>query len=94
VFPYALLKVMLRMVEADGHSLVIYLHPWELDPSQPRMQGPLLARFRHYLNLTKTEERFKSLLNDFEFGPLRERVPGLTPSNAVCPPPSTVAPGG
>jgi polysaccharide deacetylase family protein (PEP-CTERM system associated) len=77
VFPYALLKVMLRMVEADGHSLVIYLHPWELDPSQPRMQGPALSRFRHYLNLRKTEARLTRLLEDFSFGPLRDFVPAL-----------------
>lgn len=93
VFPYALLRVMLRMVEADGQPLVVYLHPWELDLSQPRMQGPLLSRFRHYLNLTKTEERLKALLNDFEFGPLREMVPALTPSNAVRPPLCQVVPG-
>lgn len=77
LFPYPVLRWMLKRIEAEGQPLVVYLHPWELDPAQPRMQGPLLSRFRHYLNLKKTEERLTALLNDFTFGPLREVVPVL-----------------
>lgn len=72
LFPYPILRWMLRKIEAEGQPLVVYLHPWELDPAQPRMQGPLLSRFRHYLNLKKTEGRLTALLNDFGFGPLRD----------------------
>jgi polysaccharide deacetylase family protein (PEP-CTERM system associated) len=78
LFPYPLLRSMLKRLEKDGHSLVMYLHPWELDPAQPRMQGALRSRVRHYLNLEKTESRLKCLLQDFTFCPLREAVPTLS----------------
>ena len=52
----------------------MYLHPWEFDYEQPRMAGPALSRFRHYLNLHKTEGRFIRLLQDFRFGPIREAI--------------------
>jgi len=45
---------------------VFYLHPWELDPGQPRIRGTTLrTRFRHYLNLERTEARLRKLLRDF-----------------------------
>ncbi len=75
LFPYPVLRTMLKRLEKNGHPLVMYLHPWELDPAQPRMQGTLTSRVRHYLNLEKTEARLKCLLQDFAFCPLREAVP-------------------
>ncbi len=74
LFPYPVLRWMLRQVEAQGHPLVVYLHPWELDPHQPRMNGPLLSRFRHYVNLQRTEERLARLIEDFSFAPVREVI--------------------
>jgi hypothetical protein len=45
---------------------VFYLHPWELDPGQPRIRGTTLrTRFRHYVNLHRTEARLRRLLRDF-----------------------------
>jgi Domain of unknown function (DUF3473) len=45
---------------------VFYIHPWEIDPQQPRQtDAPPLSRFRHYLNLSRTEGRLRRLLNDF-----------------------------
>jgi hypothetical protein len=45
---------------------VFYLHPWELDPDQPRVQGiSAKTRFRHYLNLRRTQPRLRRLLRDF-----------------------------
>ena len=50
---------------------MFYLHPWELDPEQPRIEGAgLKSRVRHYLNLGRTEGRLRRLLEDFRFGPL------------------------
>ena len=47
---------------------MFYLHPWELDPDQPRMPGMSWStRFRHYNNLERTEERLERLLGDFSF---------------------------
>ena len=78
LFPYRLLRRLLKRVEADGQVLVMYLHPWELDPDQPRMNGPLLSRFRHYVNLQKTEGRLMQLLDDFRFAPICDAIPLMT----------------
>ena len=75
LFPYPLLKKLLRRVEQQGQPLIMYLHPWELDPGQPRMQGSFLSRFRHYLNLDKVQGRLTQLLQDFSFGPIHSLLP-------------------
>ena len=75
LFPYPLLKNLLRRVEAQGYPLIMYLHPWELDPEQPRMQGSYLSQFRHYLNLDKVHGRLTQLLQDFPFGPIQGLLP-------------------
>ena len=73
-FPYPLLRILLKRAESEAQPLVLYLHPWEIDPAQPRMQGSWVSRFRHYLNLDKTEGRLQQLLADFRFGPIRDVV--------------------
>ena len=69
LLPYPLTRWGLnRINQLENKPFVFYLHPWEFDPQQPRMQNlSLKSRFRHYLNLHKTEPRFKQLLADFEF---------------------------
>ncbi|MEO5955269.1 MAG: XrtA system polysaccharide deacetylase [Nitrospiraceae bacterium] len=74
LFPYAASKMFLRSLESQGSQLVMYLHPWELDPAQPRMNGPILSKIRHYLNLERTEQRLRWLLRDFPFAPINEAV--------------------
>ncbi|BFU93670.1 MAG: putative Polysaccharide deacetylase [Nitrospira sp.] len=74
LFPYGILKNCLRRIEQMGQPLVMYLHPWEFDATQPRMEGPLLSRFRHYVNLDKTEGRLIRLLRDFRFAPICEAI--------------------
>lgn len=49
---------------------IFYLHPWEIDPEQPRIDLPLLARVRHYRNLHKTESRLRRLVREYRFAPL------------------------
>ncbi|MEK6640086.1 MAG: XrtA system polysaccharide deacetylase [Nitrospirota bacterium] len=68
LFPYATSKAFLQRLEKQGAKLVMYLHPWEIDPEQPRMDGSWTAQFRHYLNLHKMEKRLATLLVDFQFG--------------------------
>lgn len=68
LFPYATSKTFLQRLEKQGAKLVMYLHPWEIDPEQPRMNGPWTSQFRHYLNLHKMEQRLAALLADFQFG--------------------------
>lgn len=77
LYPYSVLRALLRKLEGEGCPFVMYMHPWEFDPSQPRMEGSLVSRMRHYLNLDKTESRMRSLLNDFSFAPIREVFPAI-----------------
>ena len=72
LLPYDATRMLLKRLERQGSQLVIYLHPWELDPDQPRMKGSLISRTRHYLNLDKTEAGLRQLLDDFVFGPIAE----------------------
>ncbi|MCS6305634.1 MAG: DUF3473 domain-containing protein [Nitrospira sp.] len=74
LFPYSASRIFLRQLEKAGIQLVMYLHPWEIDPDQPRMNGPLVSRFRHYLNLKRTEQRLQFLLRDFSFAPVVEII--------------------
>jgi polysaccharide deacetylase family protein (PEP-CTERM system associated) len=46
---------------------VLYLHPWEIDPDQPRIKAGFRSRFRHYLNLEKTEEKLHKILSELQF---------------------------
>jgi hypothetical protein len=56
--------------QREGRPAIFYLHPWEIDPEQPRLAAGLLGRFRHYRNLDRTESRLRRLLTDFRFGPM------------------------
>lgn len=59
-----------RINKKEGKPAIFYLHPWEIDPDQPRLQASALSRFRHYRNLDKTEPRLRRLLSEFHFAPL------------------------
>lgn len=68
LFPYALTRWALRKINQAQRPFVFYLHPWELDPGQPRIPGAgALSRFRHYQNLTRCASRLEQLLGDFAF---------------------------
>jgi len=72
LLPYWLTRKLLHQInEKEKQPFIFYLHPWEIDPGQPRIKGArFLSKFRHYNNLTKTTERFKRLLGEFQFGPI------------------------
>lgn len=55
---------------------MVYLHPWELDPEQPRLPAGARTRFRHYTNLGATERRLRALLAEFRFAPIRDAFAG------------------
>jgi polysaccharide deacetylase family protein (PEP-CTERM system associated) len=59
-----------RLNTREGRAAVFYLHPWEIDPEQPRLPGSALSLFRHYTNLKRTEARLGRLLSEFRFAPL------------------------
>jgi polysaccharide deacetylase family protein (PEP-CTERM system associated) len=67
-YPYLFTRWAVRQVNDEGLPAVVYVHPWELDPHQPRIGvGSLRSRLRHYQNLGKTEQRLESLCRDFRF---------------------------
>ena len=74
LLPYAVSRWLLDRVNGvDGESAVFYFHPWEIDPGQPRISGiGMKTRFRHYVNIGRTEARLARLLDDFEWGRMDE----------------------
>jgi polysaccharide deacetylase family protein (PEP-CTERM system associated) len=64
-----------RLNGVERQPAVFYLHPWEIDPDQPRIPAGMVSRFRHYRNLDKTEMRLRRLLRDFHFSSLQRLLP-------------------
>lgn len=56
-----------RVNKLERRPAIFYLHPWEIDPDQPRLKAGRLGRFRHYRHLGETESRLRQLLTDFRF---------------------------
>jgi polysaccharide deacetylase family protein (PEP-CTERM system associated) len=56
-----------RLNTVEKTPAIFYLHPWEIDPDQPRLGAGMLGRFRHYYNLGRTEQRLRNLIRDFSF---------------------------
>ena len=69
LLPYWLTARNLRAARAsNARPCVFYLHPWEIDPEQPRIRGvSLKTRVRHYTNLSRTRSRLERLLRDFSW---------------------------
>ena len=87
LLPYAWTKWGIRRVNAvERRSVVFYLHPWEIDPVQPRLAGSAMSRFRHYRNLSETEERLRALCRQFRFGTVSDVLTRFEPVQpAVAP---------
>jgi len=67
LFPYFFSKMAFRRINRHGTPFVFYMHPWEIDTTQPRIEASMLSKFRHYNNIDKFEGRMRSLLADFNF---------------------------
>jgi polysaccharide deacetylase family protein (PEP-CTERM system associated) len=65
--PYSVTRNLLRGINKAGHPFMFYLHPWEVDPGQPRKRMPVVDSVRHYINLDKTYDRLERLIRDFRF---------------------------
>jgi len=71
--PYPMVRRALRHVNRrEGMPALVYLHPWEMDPGQPRLALRRLPRLRHYVNLRHTARKLDRLLADFTFAPAGE----------------------
>jgi polysaccharide deacetylase family protein (PEP-CTERM system associated) len=83
LFPYAVVSRCIRRMNARGQTAVVYLHPWEIDPEQPRVRLPLPLRVLCYGNLEGTEAKLRRLLRDFEFAPVATYLDVAT-NNLPC----------
>ena len=73
LLPYAWTRWgIARINRSERKPAVFYLHPWEIDPDQPRLRPSLLSRVRHYRNLDKTEDRLRALCAEFRFGAIED----------------------
>jgi polysaccharide deacetylase family protein (PEP-CTERM system associated) len=81
ILPYAWTRWGIeRINRLEQRAAIFYIHPWEIDPAQPRLSGSLLSRFRHYRNLDQTESRLRRLMADFSFATMKSvlrRMGGL-----------------
>lgn len=77
LYPYMVTKMGLSSVNNQGMPFVFYMHPWEVDPAQPQIEGiSNSTKFRHYVNLNKTEAKLRDLLEDFRFGRMDAIIAG------------------
>lgn len=67
LLPYQWTTWGIRRVNNEGQPAMFYVHPWEIDPDQPRMDVGRLTRVRHYGGLSSTEQRLAKLLQQFRF---------------------------
>jgi polysaccharide deacetylase family protein (PEP-CTERM system associated) len=72
LLPTLYTRLGLKRVRNEGLPIVIYIHPWEVDPQQPRLPGRLTSRLRHYTNLSRMLERFKCVLQEGTYTSFRE----------------------
>ena len=75
LYPYWLTRSALAHLNRwERQPFIFYVHPWEIDPEQPRLRAGWLSRFRHYTNLTRCERRLRRLLRDFQFSTVRDTL--------------------
>jgi polysaccharide deacetylase family protein (PEP-CTERM system associated) len=72
ILPYRLQAIALKAMMDRGEPIVLYFHPWELDPAQPRLAARLGLESYHYMGLNRTEGRLRRLFSKFSFGRLSE----------------------
>jgi polysaccharide deacetylase family protein (PEP-CTERM system associated) len=74
LYPYWLTYWGIKTWNRRGVPIMVYVHPWEFDPEQPRFSVKPSRRFKHYVNLEINREKFARLLEDFKFCPCREHL--------------------
>lgn len=77
LLPYGLTSWAIRRInEVENQPAMVYLHPWEIDPDQPRISASWFSRFRHYQNLDSTETKITRLLREFSFSTMEQVFAG------------------
>jgi len=73
LFPsWLLIRAMRHINNSEKQPAVLYFHPWEIDPEQPRIKAGLRSRFRHYLNLKTTYGKVEHILSQLSFAPMSQ----------------------
>ena len=70
LFPFSVVRKAVQSFDRNGEAATLYIHPWELDPEQPRLSVPWHTRIRHYGGLERTADRVRALLDEFRFQPI------------------------
>jgi hypothetical protein len=82
IFPSAFTEHAFRTFEKNYRErVVVYLHPWELDPEQPRIPGPLKSRLRHYSSLRRMENKLSAILSRHKFQRFSDVLAGEVPED-------------
>jgi polysaccharide deacetylase family protein (PEP-CTERM system associated) len=82
--PEQLLRRFLQGINRhEGQPFMFYIHPWELDPEQPRLPARWRSRFRHYQNLHSSEAKLRNLVSSFRFGTMSQALAEIAPPTAV-----------
>jgi len=77
ILPFWVTRWGLKSINRRDRPFIFYLHPWEIDPEQPRVSASWLSRYRHYTNLDKSEHRLQVLLREFRFSTARDGLAQL-----------------
>jgi polysaccharide deacetylase family protein (PEP-CTERM system associated) len=84
-YPYFLSKFLFNRASLNQtRPQIFYLHPWEIDSEQPRVDGAsLFSRFRHYTNLKRCLPRLERMIDDFPFSTVSESIMAVGVSEAL-----------
>lgn len=84
IFPFTLARGAVRDFDRRGIPATVYVHPWEVDPGQPRVAADASARFRHYTGLARMQSRLERLLREFRFTSIEAGLKVLPADAAVA----------
>jgi polysaccharide deacetylase family protein (PEP-CTERM system associated) len=75
LLPYSFTRWAIRRInEVEMQPAMVYFHPWEIDPDQPRIAAPLKSRLRHYTKLGGMKAKIERLLHDFRFATISKTI--------------------
>lgn len=79
ILPYGVTRWAIEQMNGEGHPAILYFHPWEIDPGQPRVaNAPLRSKLRHYSGLSAMSGKLQRMLGDFQWGRVDALIPSLS----------------
>ena len=71
IVPYFYIFLKIRKMNYEGLPALVYIHPWEFDAENPKIDLPLSRKFMHYFNIKVTPRKVEGLLRHFNFAPIK-----------------------